>query len=252
SDFSYDHVDQLEELQDPVSIHNVFVKTFELEDDTSRSRILTDLFYYALHFARKNNFSKEQISAFLSILKRVHDMCISTPFANMDETYQYFKALILCHSLSRPPYSLRIFTPDLTKKVTDYIVDTYFRHFKMYKYAFTPSIRLNLKFNYTGLTKDEPELEPLHDEVINSDNYVNEISQNQDQQLPVEEESAELQEVRKLIRTYVSEEIKKIRNKVDEQLKITENTLNEQMKNDFPQQLPKSRGDKREKTPKKK
>lgn len=64
-----------------------------------------------------NKFNSEQISTFLSIIKRVHAMCISTsfgyylpyliyrlisgtPFANMEETYQFFKVLVLKHSLS--------------------------------------------------------------------------------------------------------------------------------------------------------
>ena len=96
-----------------------FIKHFQLEANSKRTKILCDLFYYALNFARSNTFNAEQISAFLSILKRVHTMCIrkwfvssqhiwltsrnwllGTPFSNMEETYQYFKALILKHSLS--------------------------------------------------------------------------------------------------------------------------------------------------------
>ncbi len=93
-----------------------FIKIFQFEPNTKRTTILCDLFYYASNFARTNKFNHEQISAFLSILKRVHDTCVrmlsyqhffhflksisGTPFGNMEETYQYFKALILKHSLS--------------------------------------------------------------------------------------------------------------------------------------------------------
>ena len=125
-----------------------------------------------------------------------------TPFANMDETYQYFKSLVLKHSLfvsadrfsswskslifrsQRPPYSLRVFTPDVTKKVTDYIVDTYFRHYKMYKYVFTPTVSpwrscsshfifllphqidLNVKFVYEGEKQETLKEEEAVDESV--------------------------------------------------------------------------------------
>jgi hypothetical protein len=57
-------------------IFSFFIKIFQLEPNTKRTTILCDLFYYAQNFARRNKFNHEQISTFLSILKRVHDMCI--------------------------------------------------------------------------------------------------------------------------------------------------------------------------------
>ena len=96
---------------------SVFIKIFHFEPNTKRTTILCDLLYYAFNFARTNKFNHEQISTFLSIIKRVHQMCIcmwfhwqshrlltrlilGTPFANMEETYQFFKVLVLKHSLS--------------------------------------------------------------------------------------------------------------------------------------------------------
>ena len=40
-------------------------------------------------------FKKEQISALISVLKRTHDLAMSTSFGNLDETFDYFKNLIL-------------------------------------------------------------------------------------------------------------------------------------------------------------
>lgn len=44
------------------------------------------------------------------------------------------------HLFQRPPHSIELFTPDEIRKITEYTVNTYFRHFKMYKYAFTPLV----------------------------------------------------------------------------------------------------------------
>ncbi|CAF2532981.1 unnamed protein product [Rotaria sp. Silwood2] len=222
TDLSHDQVRKLEELNDAESINNFFIKIFNLEPNTKRTTILCDLYYYALNFARTNKFNHEQISTFISIIKRVHEMCIQTPFANMEETYKYFKGLVLKHSLSRPPHSLRIFTVDGTKQITDYIVDTYFRHYKMYKFIFTPTIDFNLNLTYDGMTRAIPKTEDEEQEhvTITETEDVNTIiddEEKQSQQQEKHEENPQLIEVRKLIQTYVKEEIKKMQTTTDEQ-----------------------------------
>ncbi|CAF1054454.1 unnamed protein product [Rotaria sordida] len=214
TDLSRDQVRKLEELNDAESINNFFIKIFNLEPNTKRTTILCDLYYYALNFARTNRFNHEQISTFISILKRVHEMCIQTPFANMEETYKYFKELILKHSFSRPPQSLRIFTADGTKKVTDYIVDTYFRHYKMYKFIFTPTIDFNLQFTYEGMTGAISKTEEEEKEDVN---IVKDNEEKQSQQQEKHEENSQLTDVRKLIQTYVKDEIQKIQSTTNEQ-----------------------------------
>ena len=94
TDISPEQVNKLESLNNPESIHksvdcidfqlkskqrmysSFFIKIFGLQPNTKPTTILCDLFYYAFNFARTNKFNAEQISAFISILKRVHDMCI--------------------------------------------------------------------------------------------------------------------------------------------------------------------------------
>ncbi|CAF0782278.1 unnamed protein product [Adineta steineri] len=204
TDISHDQMIKLEELHDSESIHEFFIKIFGFERNTKRTKILCDLFYYALNFARTNTFNHEQTSAFLSILKQVHDMSVHTPYANMEETYQYFKALILKHSLFRPPHHLRIFTPNLTKKITDYIIDTYFRHIKMYKYIFTPYIDFHLNFTYEGIKQQISKTEGGEEQ-----HETENIDTNNEQK---NEEPSDLVEVRKLIQTYMKEELRKIEN----------------------------------------
>eukprot|EP00118_Oscarella_pearsei_P023882 m.292146 g.292146 ORF g.292146 m.292146 type:complete len:116 (+) comp40730_c1_seq11:1413-1760(+) len=69
--------------------------------------IVVDLYFYSLQFAAENGFSKEQTSAFFSIVKATHHKCIETPFDNMEATFTFFKEL-LCHSVERPPYCVGI------------------------------------------------------------------------------------------------------------------------------------------------
>ena len=54
--------------------------------------------------------------------------------------------LIKSHSLLWPPFAIEVFTPQVAKLALDYIRDTYFRHFKLYKYVFTPRIAMDISF----------------------------------------------------------------------------------------------------------
>lgn len=56
----------------------------------------------------------------------------------------------------RPPFSIELFSPDQVKLITEYTINTYFRHFKMYKYAFTPQVKLDLGITYEGIPVPSP------------------------------------------------------------------------------------------------
>ena len=93
TDFTEVHIKQLDESADAESMnkfdvfsssivslcsfsYRIFLKIFQWEPNKKRTIVLCDLFYYAFVFARNNKFNPEQISTFLSIIKRVHDACI--------------------------------------------------------------------------------------------------------------------------------------------------------------------------------
>lgn len=47
----------------------------------------------------------------------------------------------LCPYLpQRPPFSIDLFKEEQLLALADYVVNTYFRHFKLYKYVFTPQV----------------------------------------------------------------------------------------------------------------
>ena len=40
----------------------------------------------------------------------------------------------------RPPFSIDLFGADDVRKIVEYVINTYFRHYKLYKFAFTPRV----------------------------------------------------------------------------------------------------------------
>ena len=116
-----------------------------------RGLITLELFGYLVLFARENDFTAEQLSALYTIVASIHQLCLSTPYDNSRQCFQLLKDLLVCHSVNRPPYSTGLFSVGQVKSITDYILQSYFKHFKLYKYAFTKKVHMDLTFHYEGV-----------------------------------------------------------------------------------------------------
>lgn len=137
------------------------------KEANKQALIELDMFTYAILFCKKNDFSPEQLSVFYTILKSVHSMCISTSYDNMQDTFIYFRDLVQHHSVQRPPFSICLYSLAHVKVITDYVLSTYFKHFKLYKYVFTKRVHLSISLQYSGenietemneVVKDEEEV----------------------------------------------------------------------------------------------
>ena len=53
-------------------------RIFLLDDyrENLKNGVLVDLYYYTIQFARDHKFKKEQTSAFFSLVKQTHEVCI--------------------------------------------------------------------------------------------------------------------------------------------------------------------------------
>jgi hypothetical protein len=212
------------------------IRIFRLDDyaQNSRSCVLVDMYFHALEFTRDHCFSKEQTACFLSILRQIHDVCVETPFDNMCECFKFLQGLVLCHSVQRPPFSIELFNLDQARHVTQYVIKTYFRHFKLYKYVFTPDVSLDLVIGYPNAPlTPEPiivevgEAQPDGDESLQqkkSDEHSEEAAKK-------EEESEECSTLRKLIRQQLNEELEKLRSCLDETLCEKDTEVDQRIKN---------------------
>ncbi|XP_038260125.1 coiled-coil domain-containing protein 189 isoform X4 [Dermochelys coriacea] len=151
-------MDLINKAQTTDELKRVLAELFQLQgwESDPRAAILLDLYFYTVQFSREHRFSQEQSSAFFTIVKDTHEACVETPLPNVEECYRYFTELLFCHTIQRPPFSIDLFTQEQLALISDYVVNTYFRHFKLYKYAFTPQIRLDLSLSYVGMPEPEP------------------------------------------------------------------------------------------------
>jgi len=206
--------------------------------------VLLDLYFYSLQFARQQAFNKEQTSAFFSIVKNTHTVCTETPFGNVQQCFNYFREMVLCHAVKRPPFSIDLYKPAQVRSITEYVINTYFRHYKLYKYVFTPLVRLDLSMTYEGMPPTpEPSEADLAGASASGDEGDGEEKQDEPEKQGEEgeEESTHqmhddqntenpaASELRQLIRHHLSEELKNLKLSVEDQLKSSENNMNKML-----------------------
>ncbi|KAG2388642.1 hypothetical protein C9374_000081 [Naegleria lovaniensis] len=107
---------------------NLSVKQYE---------ILSDLFMHTIMFCMRNRFTLEKISALFTIVKEIHKDTSNNDISLYD-SFVHFKQLVTKYSVHRPPFSIEVFHVDDVKKISEYVYNTFYRHYKMYQYVFCP------------------------------------------------------------------------------------------------------------------
>eukprot|EP00038_Savillea_parva_P015848 m.15115 g.15115 ORF g.15115 m.15115 type:complete len:222 (+) comp3230_c0_seq2:11-676(+) len=110
-----------------------------------RSAALLNLVAQTVGWAHERKWTPEKASTLLSIVRRTHDFGMETPHRDVFATFERFKLLLERHNMQRPGYSEGVFTLDESSDALEYMLRTYFRHFLLYKYTFTPAAQIDLR-----------------------------------------------------------------------------------------------------------
>ncbi|KAG8513646.1 Coiled-coil domain-containing protein 189 [Galemys pyrenaicus] len=214
-------------------------------EKSPREAITLDLFSHALIFCRQQGFSPEQTSTACALLQDLHKACIATPLGNVEECYRYFTSVLFCHGVRRPPFSINLFKEEQLLALADYVVNTYFRHFKLYKYVFTPQVRLDLSLTYMGLLppklcpegETEKEVEEVAEQAVTpEEEELETVAESQ-------QEPSQVSFLRAYIKTQLNKEVQQLQQLVEERLKASEERLSSKLTTlERPFQLPPSKG----------
>ncbi|KAK3529523.1 hypothetical protein QTP70_031956 [Hemibagrus guttatus] len=162
-DLSYSDADEITKTESIPEISRILCQALHLNDAPDPQRgILLDLYTNIVLFCRQQSFSKEQTSVTVSIVKNIHHLNTETPLNNMDQSFTYCTELLLCHSVRvctlnisiRPPFSIDLFNSEQLTEIMKYLINTYMRHYLLYKYVFTPQMYLDLSLSYIGMPEE--------------------------------------------------------------------------------------------------
>ncbi|KAM9425875.1 cilia- and flagella-associated protein 119 [Pholidichthys leucotaenia] len=151
TDVSFHDIEEIDKTQSIPDLKRVLCSVLGADLLEPRRGVLLELYVQTVFFCREHSFKKEQTSALLSIIKSIHEANVETPLNNIDQCFKYCRDLLLCHSVRRPPFSISLFGYDEVNHIFDYIHNSYMRHYKLYKYIFTPQVKLDLSLTYSGM-----------------------------------------------------------------------------------------------------
>ncbi|KAM8779249.1 cilia- and flagella-associated protein 119 isoform 2-T2 [Rhynchonycteris naso] len=197
-----------------------------------RDAITLDLFSHALIFCREQGFSLEQTSTACALLQDLHKACVATPLGNVEECYRYFTSVLFCHGVRRPPFSINLFEEEQLMALADYVVNTYFRHFKLYKYVFTPQVRLDLSLTYKGL--QTPKLWPEDETEKEGGEEVEEqavtlLEETPETVVEPQQEPSQTSILREYIKTQLNKKLGQLQELVEERFKASEERLSSKL-----------------------
>ncbi|ORX81545.1 hypothetical protein BCR32DRAFT_10110 [Anaeromyces robustus] len=234
NDLSLQQINQFYDTNIQQNAIKLIESWFPSDESLTKKRILYDFYYFILMFAKEINLEPIQTSIFFSIMKKTHEVCISSPYMKLEEDYALFQNLILKHSIDRPPFSKKYFSLDQISKITEYATNTYFRHYSLYKYTFTKQQKLTLNTNQTVHNQEEKvEVDEM--------NNINETETNQqnDELLDVNDTSVSIIETEKGEKDKESDDKEKTLNETEEMkteqednTNTTENIVNTENKTD--------------------
>ncbi|KAG7226345.1 hypothetical protein INR49_013756 [Caranx melampygus] len=203
--------------------------------------VLLDLYVQTVLFSREHSFKKEQTSALLSIIKSIHEANIETPLNNIEQCFKYCKELLLCHSVRRPPFSVDLFSSKEVDCIFEYIQKSYITHYKLYKYIFTPQVKLDLSLTYSGIPDHEDSSASSGVEVGPKKSDSSERGET-----PVTEQEettvGPTSELKKLIEKEVKEQMMLVSGQLDQQMKEIADQHNRALASPQPNHRPKNNG----------
>lgn len=202
----------LDEEAESSNVDSETGQTKSLQDE-----ILIDWFLMCVEFGIKDLLlDSSQINIFLAIVNDLHEFSCSTCFANQKKAYSYMSELLLAHSVNEAPWKLVIFQPSEIRKLADFIVENYFRHYNLYKYTFTSETQIDLKLQTTH-----------QNEIPNSNE--NPTTRNNTLKFDIlPEETKNL--IASCNKLQISTESEKIQRKIQNEIKIIDQSIQEKAK----------------------
>lgn len=190
---SMDTVEEKDTMRSPTCSQVEAEKPVQTEE---KATIVVDHFFYIFSFCKENRWTANKISTLLSIMRIlfIKDMNLEennqdeltsktdtnsettyfNPYSasgedpsdnkdlisvdrSMEVSFQEFKNMLLYHSVERPPLSAGIFEEKDIDDTVQYILDSYYRHYRLFKFIFTPRPLLFIEQgSMNGIDKLDP------------------------------------------------------------------------------------------------
>ncbi|XP_012718504.2 coiled-coil domain-containing protein 189 [Fundulus heteroclitus] len=244
-DISYHDMELIDQMQTIPDLERTLCSVLGVDLPEPKKGVLLELYVQTVLFCREQNFNKEQTSALLSIIKSIHEANVETPLNNSEQCLRYCNDLLLCHSVRRPPFSINLFSFQEANCILNHIQDHYLRHYRIYKYIFTPQVKLDLFLTYSGTAEQGPSAaddSSVSAGVINmrgeeADTKRSDSSETQETTTTEEEEASDgSTDLKALIEREVGQQMQQVSRLLDERIRGTASEQNSRIHDAKPNQ----------------
>mmetsp|Transcript_11199 Transcript_11199/g.26299 ORF Transcript_11199/g.26299 Transcript_11199/m.26299 type:complete len:146 (+) Transcript_11199:502-939(+) len=92
-----------------------------------------------------------------------YDIDSNDPTRTMKGSFGRFKELLLSHAVERPPSTSGIFSVEDVGRIVEYMLNSYFRHYSLYRYIFTKRLAVTLLQTSPHVVESPPPPPPLEE-----------------------------------------------------------------------------------------
>lgn len=117
-------------------------------EDDKKLAIAIDLFFYGYAFCKDHAFDGKKTTTFLSLMKQLFLRDMSEDLRadkTLSSSYEWFESQLMRHCVERVPHSVQVFEDHEVGIIHDFVVETYFRQYRMYRYIFGVQARVKIQ-----------------------------------------------------------------------------------------------------------
>mmetsp|Transcript_58093 Transcript_58093/g.101691 ORF Transcript_58093/g.101691 Transcript_58093/m.101691 type:complete len:344 (+) Transcript_58093:49-1080(+) len=121
-----------------------------------QSDILVEFHYHNFAFCQRSGFCAEKTSTLISIFKVVHTKAVVEEKLPEQDARFLFDELVDRHSQQLPPYRVGVFSREEAAAIKAFAARTFFRHYKMYAFAYVKCQELSVRASYERIVPVVP------------------------------------------------------------------------------------------------
>ena len=139
-------LDQLESTLGSLQVKEMLRNFMGIQySDPKKVVILSDWHFYNYAYCKERAFSSRQTCCFMSMMHHVFVSDVGNAASTAQSSHEAFESILLKHAVERPPVSIKVFNQDQVSSIMDYVTNSYYRHFLLYKYIFGTRVIRSLK-----------------------------------------------------------------------------------------------------------
>lgn len=112
-----------------------------------QASIAANLLTRTYAFCKSSAFDWRRSSTMLSLVHEVfaRDSTLTSVENDMSRSFAFFQTQLLKHAIESPPSSIKVFEQKDVEGIMDFMLERYYRHFKVYSYIFSTQVLLSLE-----------------------------------------------------------------------------------------------------------